>query len=125
MNQQQAKFWVWWLLPFLAARALVPAGFMLDVSHGNAAVVICSADFAKNIGHSRSSDSITTHGGQHNNIEHSICPFAFSAGATLASTVLDIPDRLLSDAYNTCQQLSRFSADPASVYLARGPPALV
>jgi len=38
----RSQSWVWWLLPFLVARALVPVGFMARVSDGQLSVVFCS-----------------------------------------------------------------------------------
>jgi len=56
MNQRRAQFWVWWLLPVLAARALVPAGFMTAVASGNFKLVMCGESSKDAI----SSDRITT-----------------------------------------------------------------
>ena len=94
MTQRQAKFWVWWLLPFLAARALVPAGFMTDVASGTFRLVMCSevtkistslpvgsiqakTALPDNPGHSRSTS-----------VTHALCSFAGSATAVF-TTVSD------------------------------------
>lgn len=43
----RSQFWVWWLLPFLVARALVPVGFMARMSDGHLSLVFCSVSASK------------------------------------------------------------------------------
>ena len=49
MSVRRAKAWVWWLLPLLVARALLPIGFMPSVGEHSLKLVICSAGFAKTV----------------------------------------------------------------------------
>ena len=42
MRLCRSQSWVWWLLPFLVARALVPVGFMARVADGHLSMVFCS-----------------------------------------------------------------------------------
>lgn len=42
MSSARVQTWVWWLLPLLVARALMPVGFMASVHDGRLQIVLCS-----------------------------------------------------------------------------------
>ena len=75
-----------WLLPLLAARALVPAGFMPAVAHGSLALGFCAdggvALHATHPGHAATQAAGSHAGGAHTGSE---CPFAQSAGPLLGA----------------------------------------
>jgi hypothetical protein len=85
-----------WMLPLLALRALVPAGFMIDTSHGAMSVVVCPGHQTQSP-HGATSDDATsddaTKAGNDDSV--SICAFAAAAGAALAS---DVPTVSLASA---------------------------
>lgn len=43
MKPRRVQTWVWWLLPFLVARALMPVGFMAQGQGGDFKLVFCSS----------------------------------------------------------------------------------
>jgi hypothetical protein len=123
MNQRQAKFWVWWLLPLLAARALMPVGFMPQLLHGDFKLALCSGGFAKvtDTNPGVLDQNVPSHGDGESHA--SICPFAFSTGAALGhESIVSFAELTLTEAHNTLYQLRLFNAHPASLYRVRGPP---
>ena len=69
----------------MAARALVPAGFMADVVAGDFRLVICSGTAALNAGLAdHDVHHAITHPQPSHSLTHVRCPFAASAGAALA-----------------------------------------
>ena len=74
--------WVWWLLPFLAARALVPVGFMAQPdARGDLRIVICTVGAPQLL----DADQSTT--ARHDNSSHwqhdQSCPFGHAATAPI------------------------------------------
>jgi hypothetical protein len=47
MTTKRIHNWVWWLLPLLVARALMPVGFMPQMVHGQLQVVLCQGGVTK------------------------------------------------------------------------------
>ena len=129
-----------WLLPFLAARMLVPAGFMLSLSGGGLDIVLCTG-FAPppaagaaqighqnhaQLGHTAHSDRpapLPTQGSEHPDHAGPICPFALAGGAVVAPVCKGVgePQRLVA-------LLPGLRADPIWIAPAvlidriRGPP---
>lgn len=95
-----------WLLPLLALRALVPAGFMIDTSHGAMSVIVCpghqTQHHSDNSGKTGGTDSA------------SICPFAAAAGA---APIADLP----SVAMGSSLAVDRVSASVSALDLPFGP----
>ncbi|HVY23244.1 MAG TPA: hypothetical protein VG962_07825 [Steroidobacteraceae bacterium] len=124
MNHRQARLWVWWLLPIMAARALVPAGFMADVASGDFRLVICSGIAALNtsIADHDVHDAIT-HSQSRHSPTHVLCPFAASAGAALA---MALSAAMLVFQLITCALTYRNAAIVANhryaAHAIRGPP---
>ena len=95
---------IWWLLPLFALRGLVPAGFMLDASHGGLSMVICSGGVYKTVqvdrnGHfagapvaaDHASDSTATgHDSSGTHESASLCPFAVAPGAAPMAAALPV-----------------------------------
>ncbi len=74
--------WVWWLLPLLVARAIMPVGFMAQVHDGQLQIVFCSAGITQP---AMSDDGDAGHDGdQHDASQGDLpCPFAQVAAAPL------------------------------------------
>ena len=124
MKLRRFNRWILWLLPLLAVRALVPAGFMLSAENGALQVVLCSgsgpvavtpsAPSAHEHHHLPASEGHAHHhDGGHAGSEHhsgsgahesSVCPFALAAMAYLPG------------AANAMLRLPAFSAAPADGY---------
>ena len=111
-----------WLLPLLAMRALVPAGFMIDTSHGAMSVIVCpghqhqtdenQAGHSSNQGKSGSHDTVT------------LCPFA---AAATAGPMADLPTMAVGSALVVDQVSDDVSAldlpfGPARAQQSRAPP---
>jgi hypothetical protein len=117
MNQRRAKFWVWWLLPVLAARALLPVGLMPQLSQGEFKLTLCSAGFAKV---TDTSSPAHSDGASH----VSVCPFALSAGAALgAAAVINITEHGLNEVHQSFIQSQHFTEKFFRSNRVRGPPA--
>ena len=112
MNSRRVQLWVWWLLPFLVARALMPVGFMAQAQDGKLQIVFCNAGF---------SHSATGHDSAHNkhsSTQHDFsCPFAQAAAAPL----LDIGSSESIPFIATAEILP----PAASPYYAAGPPRFI
>ena len=76
MTAHRIHLWVWLLLPFLVARALMPVGFMAQAQGGKLQIVFCSAGFSQP-GLDHHDDK---HADGHNDFS---CPFAHVAAAPL------------------------------------------
>lgn len=117
MKRQQATLWVWWLLPVLVARALLPVGYMLDVAHSNPAIIMCGESGLSKVDTEHPQSS--THA-----VHHAICPFALALSVVppvaLSLAILD-QSWFLSDAEQYSNHLS--SSGPARINFNRGPPA--
>ena len=88
MSRNRAKSFVWWLLPFLAARALLPAGFMADVASGDFKVVMCSEviRFADTQSNKAADANVAKDAAHSGSATHAPCLFVASATAALAMT---------------------------------------
>lgn len=127
MTRKQATNWVWWLLPVLVARALLPAGIMLDTSHGNPVIVMCGeSGSATSVEPSTDTNAGLTHTTQSSHAaHHAICPFAQAFSAVLPTDPeLSIANsRWLSRSVRSySNHLASFG--PTRITLTRGPPAL-
>jgi hypothetical protein len=120
MRRGSAETLAWWLLPWLVARLLVPAGFMPVSAAGEVGWVLCSAAAA---GADSRGTPLHDTAGLH---KDGLCPFA--AAATLAAPPLPdlaaarwpVPARLLVP-----EEARRpASTGAASDHWARGPPRL-
>lgn len=69
MTRRRSKL-IWLLLPLLALRGLVPAGFMVDTAHGHLAIVVCPG----HIPAAQDSEPGTGH-----DQPSKLCPFAVAA----------------------------------------------
>lgn len=117
MTHRRAQTWVWWLLPILVARALLPIGFMPSAGADSLRLVMCSAGFIKAIETAPQTEHPSA-------AAHFTCPFAqlgtlgvslaapVMAGALLIAALLAFPHR----APLKLKRRTRFT-------LARGPPA--
>lgn len=91
MSRRVAHRWLTWLLPLLALRAFVPAGFMLGASGDDLQLMLCSGTAAiatqnhaspdgTSHAHHAEQNSTHDHGGGKVH-ENSICPFAAASSA--------------------------------------------
>jgi hypothetical protein len=122
VKRQTAQGLLWWLLPWLVARLLIPAGFMPVTATGDVGWVLCSVAAAASEADSHANPSRNS-GGLHNDV---LCPFAavgslvppplpsLVAARSLASAGLSIPAVAVRPA----------SAGAVRVHWARGPPVL-
>jgi hypothetical protein len=127
--------WIVWLLPFLVARALVPAGFMLSVVDGGLDLTFCPSvtSVAQAAGqHHDASHHDASHAhdqGEHSDhyraSDTSACPFGVAGGASmvanyaLADFALATPAELLPS-YTAPRAANR----PIRAQRIRGPPAI-
>ena len=144
MKLRRFNRWMLWLLPLLAARALVPAGFMLSAENGALQIVLCSgsgpvavAPFvpsAEAHHHLPASEGHAHHhDGGHASSEHhsgsgahegSVCPFALAAMAYLpgaANEMLRLP--ALSAAPGDSYSQGVLFSHPILNDRIRGPPS--
>jgi hypothetical protein len=122
VKRRTAQGLLWWLLPWLVARLLVPAGFMPVAATGEVGWVLCSVAATASDADSRVNPSRST-GGLHNDV---LCPFTAAgslappplpslvAARSLAPAGLPIPAAAVRPA----------SAGAARIHCARGPPVL-
>jgi hypothetical protein len=80
---------MWLLLPLLALRGLVPAGYMIDVTERGLSLVVCESGIYK--------DAVPHNDGEHHHEknshgghDHSICPFAVAALGAPAPNVVTL-----------------------------------
>ena len=117
MSRRQVHLWVWWLLPFLVARALMPVGFMAQAHDGKLQIVMCSAGVS--LPGAQSAGDANAHGGKSFDAKHGdvSCPFAQAAAAPL----LDV-----SGSQQIAFIPTAVSLPPAeSPYYAAGPPRFI
>jgi hypothetical protein len=144
MKLRRFNRWILWLLPLLAARALIPVGFMLSAESGTLQIVLCSgsgpvavAPFASS-GHEHhhlpgSEGHAHHHDGGHAESQHhhsgtgahetSVCPFALAGMAYLpghASAIFHLPAFVAApvDLYSSRVLFSH----PVLIDRIRGPP---
>jgi len=124
MTTNRAQAFVFWLLPILVLRALMPVGLMLDTSRNGVAIVMCSGDTYQGVTHT-SNDNFGTsrpQTSQHDD-QHSVCPFsvALAAAPTVQSTF--IVDSTFASATPDARVTSPQSTyGPSRINLTRGPP---
>ncbi len=120
MTFRRAQSWVWWLLPFLMARALMPVGFMAQAHEGKLQIVFCSAGVAQS---DASHDAAgKDHSGPQNDFS---CPFAHVTAAPL----LDVGSSEAISFFPTAEILPPaespyYASGPPRFIATRGPPAL-
>ena len=128
MTFRRAQCWVWWLLPFLVARALVPVGFMAQMSEGQFRLVFCTAGMAQNQSAAAATDHAAEksadHSGSATHADFS-CPFSQVAAVPL----LDISGSEAIPFISSAEVIPPaespyYAAGPPRQHLARGPPAL-
>jgi hypothetical protein len=153
MSRRALRQWTYWLLPLLVARLLVPVGFMVTLSGGQFAIVLCSgstpvpawaqpAEHHHDVGlnpHASSDDATNGHGAHastDSDAAHSssgstapahgasLCPFALASGCALRPAVAAV-----AELPQPSIVLPRLRADPVWISPAvlidriRGPPA--
>jgi hypothetical protein len=113
---------IWWLLPLLALRGLVPVGFMLDTSHGELAIVVCPGHVGAQGSTSSDPDAPGT---QHNQSASRLCPFAIAAGPALQASAAGVVSFVaISQEVIPSAAVSTASIKAQHAHLIRGPPAL-
>ena len=112
MSSRRVQSWVWWLLPLLVARALMPVGFMAQAVDGKLQIVFCSA------GMSQPGASHDDNGNKHTDAQNDFsCPFAQAAAAPL-------PDFSGSEAIPFIPT-AEILPSAESRYVATGPPRFI
>jgi hypothetical protein len=115
MSMRRQYKLIWWLLPLLALRGLVPVGFMLDMSHGDVAMVVCPGHLP---GTSES-------GADHGQPSPKLCPFAVAAAAGPTAFVPGIVSFVAVSLDNTAPpSVTETGVKALHAHLIRGPPAL-
>jgi hypothetical protein len=142
MSRRRLRRCTAWLLPLLAVRLLVPAGFMVSVSDGGLDIVLCSGftlpsaqlstgtsqQHPAGVDHAlhalgNSSALVPNQGSEHTTHDNPICPFALASGGALCPA-----DKGVAEPPRLVAVQTRLSADPAWVSPAvltdriRGPP---
>ncbi|MGE0116054.1 MAG: hypothetical protein AB7T07_14375 [Steroidobacteraceae bacterium] len=120
MSSRRIQTWVWWLLPLLVARALMPVGFMAQARDGKFQIVFCMAGVSlpqaaahDDAGSDRASQSDLS------------CPFAHAAAAPLLDTSSSVVIAFFPSAeIYPPADLPNHASGPPRFDLARGPPAL-
>jgi hypothetical protein len=122
MTGRRVQLWVWWLLPFLVARALMPVGFMAQAQGGKLQIVLCSGGFANS---SAGQDSDHDSGKHADGQDHFSCPFAHAAAAPLldVSSSEKIP-YLATAAVVLPAESPYYAIGPPRFIATRGPPRL-
>jgi hypothetical protein len=124
MNTRIAHKLIWWVLPLLALRALVPAGFMIDTSEGDVSIIVCP-------GHALQSDSSDSNNSQG---EHepstgqgaTVCPFAVAAAAGPLSSIATFASAAAQPAAFIIEDIAgpKFPFGPSRAQQSRAPPFL-
>ena len=118
---------IWWLLPLLALRGLVPAGFMLDTSHGQLAIVVCPGHIpaATPVDHADHAGHFGKEAPDDEQSRSTLCPFALSAGpaplTSLAAVVAGAPVDVFESVDHQGPELP---FGPARTHHSRAPPSL-
>ncbi len=133
VNSRRFHSWVWWLLPLLVARALVPVGFMAQAAdQGGLQIVICQVGAPKfltqNAGdtqHSGQTQDDSSSNNAHWQHDHA-CPFGHAVAAPIAqfSGGESIAFFASSEA-RAATEPPYFAAGPPRRITNRGPPAHV
>lgn len=123
MTKRRAQAFIFWLLPILVLRALMPIGSMLEFSNGTPTVVMCSESLGQVT--TQSADTDTTHQVTQHGDQHSVCPFAISLAAAPP-----VESTFTADSLFSAVTLQFFVTDhhaasgPYRIILTRGPPSL-
>jgi hypothetical protein len=124
MNRRIQKKILWWLMPLFALRALVPVGFMLDVSHGDVAIVVCPGHGAAEQDLVKA-DALQSGGQSNSQSIAKLCPFAVAGGVAPPTFVAGL---LSFDAVSgervAAPSAPETGARASHAHLIRGPPAL-
>ncbi len=126
VSPRRIQLWVWLLLPFLVARACLPAGFMAQAVAGRLQLVFCSAGYSQ---HSVTADADNAAGhaqGQsHDKSQNDFsCPFGQSVSAPLLSFNGSELIEFIADAEMLSPAESPYyAAGPPRFISTRGPPA--
>ena len=132
MRVCRSQSWVWWLLPFLVARALVPVGFMAQISDGHFNLVFCSVAALKQqrpdhlAGIQQNASADTDNGAQDDSGQTDFsCPFSHIAAVPLldVSGSEAIPYIATSVASSFIES-PYYAVGPPRFIATRGPPAL-
>ena len=127
MSLRRTHSWVWWLLPFLVARALVPVGFMARVSDGHLNLVFCAVGYAGSkaiddrAGRVGVDNDGVTKKASDDRIESTQADFSCPFSQVAAAPLLDVS---ASEAipYNATTEIPAFVE---SLYYAVGPPRFI
>ncbi len=116
MTSRRVQTWVWWLLPLLVARALMPVGFMAQVHDGQLQIVFCSAGQLALADADQDGDHDVTQGDLP-------CPFAQAAAAPLPDVTGSEPiPFILSAAILPTAESPYYASGPPRFIATRGPP---
>jgi len=125
MNRRRAQGWVFWLLPLLAARLLLPVGVMPAAGSQGPALMLCSGGFlATALADSASRRDATQRGSSD---AGGSCPFA-AAGLLAPPLAATLPALALATAVAAPPALSAQRGaqfGPLRSQLSRAPPALI
>ena len=117
MTSRRVQSWVWLLLPFLVARALMPVGFMAQAHDGKMQIVFCTAGFAQPGAPSDHSDK---HDSSHGDFS---CPFAHVAAAPLPDLSGSVAIAFIdAEVFLPLTELPYYAAGPPRIHHVRGPP---
>ncbi|MGE0116057.1 MAG: DUF2946 family protein [Steroidobacteraceae bacterium] len=122
MSSRRLQTWVWWLLPLLVARSLVPVGFMAQAHEGKFQIVFCTTGVSLPLAVAHD-DAGGNHDASHAN---SSCLFAQAAAVPLpdlsgSAAIAFLPTaEMLPPA-----DLPTHASGPPRLDRARGPPALI
>jgi hypothetical protein len=124
MTSHRKSNLIWLLLPLLALRALVPAGFMLDASSDGLSMVICSGGVYKTVSVDHGDQAPVTDHGQQTQHGDSICPFAVAATGAPAPSALPMVLGALSAIGIVANDVAEFHSlfGPSRVQQSRAPP---
>jgi hypothetical protein len=145
MNRQFRR-WVWWLLPLLAARAILPVGFMLTLQAGDLRLVFCpdqsaaivqaleaapASDGAHHSAHGfdhldHAAAPTSSHAGHHgeDQARSPLCPYAVAATFLVADLTPEDPVVASVDEPVHYRSIPFVRTGPARADRIRGPPVL-
>jgi hypothetical protein len=139
---------IWLLLPLLALRGLVPAGFMVDTSGGAFSIVMCGGDGPLAIaapnehsGHATDHDQTAHDHMDHGHMDHdqmahanhhdghekhknSICPFAMAGSAATVANISSVPVDIEPGPFFAATDIVAFHglSGPSRAQQSRAPP---
>lgn len=120
VKRRSAEILIWWLMPWLMARLLVPAGFMPVSTAGEISWVLCSTAA---LGHAPAQDGPQPEGPD---LHHgSLCPFAAAGALAPPPPSALVAARSFAAARLYASGTSNPTAtDVAGDHWARGPPLI-